>query len=144
MNDAATLLALAERVEALTGSDRDVDADIAVLAIPDRFFEAKRDWQGKRVIGELCPQPDAPPSRSTPGSGYSGFLLVPRYTGSIDAAVTLIPDGVEWNMSTIYNVARATVGLNTDHSENSENKSCLPAPAIAAAALRFLAAEMED
>jgi hypothetical protein len=71
-------------------------------------------------------------------------MEVPRYTGSIDGAVTLIPEGVEWDVSTIYNIARATIGLNTDCQGHGENKSCLPAPAITAAALRASAGTIDD
>ncbi len=63
------------------------------------------------------------------------------YTTSIDAAVTLVPEGAEWDLTTLYGVARVAVGLNMDEGPHyaSHEGGRLPM-AICAAALRARAA----
>ena len=68
----------------------------------------------------------------------------PRYTSSLDAAVTLIEDGVEWSVSNLYHVARAEVGMNFNTGPHyGEHKGAVMALALCAAALRALAHEAE-
>lgn len=82
------LLSLADRVEALTGPDREVDADIAVAIsndpaawvvrdIPSAIFTHKPGWW-----------------RDRDDKSHSA----PSYTASLDAAMTLVPDG--WRIYT--------------------------------------------
>ena len=40
------------------------------------------------------------------------FEVPPRFTSSVDAALTLVPEGVEYGISTIYDQAFVEVGLN--------------------------------
>ena len=63
------------------------------------------------------------------------------YTTSIDAAVMLVPEGAEWDLTTLYGVARVAVGLNMDEGPHyaSHEGGRLPM-AICAAALRARAA----
>ena len=68
------LRALAERVMALTGADREVDAMIAVaLGIGGNVIATPEGW----CVGGPSGQP----------------FLSPAYTASIDAAMTLVPEG---------------------------------------------------
>lgn len=79
-NDHETLLALAERCEKAEGSDRELDGLIAV------------------AVKAVDPR--------TKPSGLQGFGYVDRnqwacshvspYTASIDAALTLVPGGMDW------------------------------------------------
>lgn len=65
------------------------------------------------------------------------WLYVPAFTTSLDAAVTLIADGVEYSLSNLYWIARAEVGLNlNDGSHFGEHKGALMPMALCAAALR--------
>jgi hypothetical protein len=69
----------------------------------------------------------------------------PAYTASMDAVRTLIDPSDEWEVSTMYNIARATVGLNRDHQTSwpghGEHAGCDPVLALLAAALRAQEAE---
>jgi hypothetical protein len=81
-----SLLELAERCEKAAGPDRDLDIALA-LAQPNRFFNAGPYYEGAADrIGVI--QPDG--TRSLPGQGPD--MLVPRYTASLDAAMTLVDD----------------------------------------------------
>lgn len=44
---------------------------------------------------------------------WSGSLPNPLI--SLDAALELVPEGMEWDLSTMYGIARATVGLNAEN-----------------------------
>ena len=70
----AEVLALAARVEALTGPDRTVDQDVARAV----------GWVERRGHWDM-------PGGSRPW-GYS-WLDIPRYTASLDAAASLVPAG---------------------------------------------------
>ena len=63
-----------------------------------------------------------------------------RYTGSMDAVLTLIDPADEFELSTTYNIARATVGLNRDHQTAwpgyGEHKGGDPVLALLSAALK--------
>lgn len=64
----------------------------------------------------------------------------PRYTASMDAVRTLIDSADEWELTTIYGVALATVGLNRDHQTSwpgyGEHKGGDPVRALLSAALK--------
>lgn len=60
----------------------------------------------------------------------------PQFTTSLDAALTLVPEGSEWEISTLYAIARSAVGLNDGAGPwHGEHTGCLPALALCAAAL---------
>jgi len=110
MSDKATLLALAERVEALDGPNRNLDADIM------------------RAIG-LAGAPAV-------------FALVDAphpYTASLDAAMTLVPEG--WAVLMAFSEQRAVCDVHTaplgQHGTWPAHASAAtPALALCAAALR--------
>lgn len=66
----------------------------------------------------------------------------PRYTTSLDAAVTLVPDGAEWNLTNLYGVAHSEVGLNFSDGnwQTGRHIGGHLALALCAAALRARAA----
>lgn len=115
----AELLALAERVEAATGPDRALEEEIDLIAL-DLGWRAER----KEVPFDA-----------------------PRYTSSIDAAVSLVPDGWAWQVNshgtalcwpnTLDGPKRAVKGFSL-HDDGT------PANALAAAALRARAEEVGD
>jgi hypothetical protein len=92
MSDRTTLLALAERCEQTAGPDRLLDAEIALTqdyTFAQRYPERRQWWRrpdGRRVAHD--PRKDYPPN----------------YTSSLDAALTLVPEGRAW-----------TVGQNLHH-----------------------------
>lgn len=133
MADAAKLRELADKVEKLTEGDRTVDGLIYIATqIPaDR---AGRIDQDRGVVG-WWPK-DAP---------YVSAIDVPRYTASLDAAMTLVPEGCLWTMDS-FSAHGWSAGI-----WKSSNASWLvragrprqrkkPALALTAAALRARAA----
>jgi hypothetical protein len=82
------LLALAERVEALTGPDRNIDTEI--LWHVDRGVFSRGYWNAASGLPrplEAMPHPNA-------GLGWIGAQCsAPIYTASLDAAMTLVPEG---------------------------------------------------
>ena len=96
------LLELAEQVEAATGPDRELDCLIAVAALG--FFEVAPRWEGG-PIGYGYINKDG--ERIEPGHG--GDQLVRKFTASLDAAMTLVPEGVGAEILTI-DLRRANLG----------------------------------
>lgn len=87
-------MTLIERIEAATGADRELDAEIAVAArigLPggcDWAFKFPK-WEADRsgqvlIIGNV----------NGNGDYIAGKFTSPRYTAGIDAALTLMPDGL--------------------------------------------------
>jgi hypothetical protein len=82
-----TLIEMAERCEGLTGPDRETDEAIeralpptdARIQLPSLWNERAAKFHGSR-IGE-----------------YDGDDYIPAaYTASLDAAMTLVPEGYDW------------------------------------------------
>jgi len=130
------LLALAARCEA-EGPSRELDCYIhaalivkgAVRVVDPPIFIERRYYA-------------LPDGSTADWIGYDLLNISARYTTSLDAAVTLIVDGVEWSVSNLYHVARAEVGLNLNGGPNyGEHKGALMALALCAAALRARAEE---
>lgn len=130
MTDKATLLALAERVEALTGPDASTNADIL------RAF----GWTSGN--GGIAVRPD--------GSLSS---WVPDYLGSLDATMTLVPEGCLFHVRSLWDGPEtwgyAHVHTYAEDAEDCDGKRHLddyvgnaatPALALTAAALRAHAA----
>lgn len=100
------LLVLADRVEKLTGPDRELDAliDCAILfphlrpARPEDHKEHQRGYPPSK--GDIwCP---------------TGFLMARSYTRSVDDVLTLLPEGLEFEFTNLYGVAAVGMGLNTE------------------------------
>jgi len=73
------LLALADRVEAATGPDRDIDC----------WIENRLD------LAKFVPDSPAPH-----GGGWLDKRVEPKpYTASLDAAMTLVPEGAFWSIT---------------------------------------------
>lgn len=80
------LLSLISKLEAATGPSRELDCEIA-LAV---------GWGSEDQRAELRKYTDHA-SRIF----VAREIGVPRYTGSLDAALTLVPDGRPWSIGTI-------------------------------------------
>lgn len=111
------LIKLAERVEAATGPDRELDAEICRAA----GWEVVRDRHDGKDYYE-------------PVAGYS-WQPVPAYTSSLDAAMQLVPeDRPKW---AVTGRNSATVGMNGGEVGHIEWVfAATPALALCAAALR--------
>lgn len=110
---------LAERCEAATGPDWSLDCDIA------------------RARGYHVPNPPTGGGLAVP----TGSL--PRFTASLDAAMTLVPEGWFWRVghSTLYDGWAALNRVHPDHCNREDEafaKAATPALALCAAALRSL------
>lgn len=77
---------LAARVEALSGPDREVDVLIEIACGPDSA-KITRIMEGSplNTIHEIA--------RAADREGQAVFFRVPAYTASLDAAMTLVPEG---------------------------------------------------
>jgi len=138
--DKATLLALADRIEKLTGPDREVDRDI---------LRATSDKVVANTVGEGSPirASELPDDR-----WYDAiWAQVPCFTSSLDAAMTLVPEG-----TTIirFHLVPAVKGYDdTSPFWSVDIGTCVPdlvggtgatkAAALTAASLRALAAGRE-
>lgn len=126
------LSALADEIERLDGPSRHADTQIAILLDPD----------AQHIIGyESGPFPRKP--IYGPRSSFWDwardtsieppvFMAVPEYTASLDAAMTLVPEGFDWA------VFRTNGGL-TVHAwcgYRDDVFAATPALALCAAAIR--------
>lgn len=82
------LLSLAARVEALSGADREVDGLIASLLGAGQFSAMEVIAHANDAHGwgdpAMCPN----------WAGTADMFDVPAYTASLDAAVSLVPEGM--------------------------------------------------
>ena len=76
------------------------------------------------------------------GEVADDFDFALDYTTSLDAAVMLCPEGIEWNLTNLYGIAMADVGLNFSDGnwQTGRHKGGHVALALCAAALRARAA----
>jgi hypothetical protein len=119
--DREKLIELAERGAELAGPDRTVDAEIYVAV------------HGLVKTGALR-------------SDGSVRTAVPRYTASLDAAITLVPEGCQWSFDSHYGIARVFTYFSGDQGPDClehEAEAVTPALALTATALRARAAEQE-
>ena len=88
---------LIERLSALDGPDREVDTEIALLGgwclhPTDR----QRDDSAQSDRGYTCLDCGADSWGNTGPTGQRRGALLPHFTSSIDAALTLVPQGWFW------------------------------------------------
>jgi hypothetical protein len=130
----AAMLALAERAEKATGPDRELDAAIAV-AVCWRW----EGWsEGDLAVEEAAARSGmAYVADRVRNSTNSIWRLLPAYTASLDAAMTLVPEGED------YAIERVGGGHWCSVDANGERQPCVgaatPALTLCAAALRSLA-----
>jgi hypothetical protein len=122
------LITLAARCEAASGEmDRALDGLIGIAVNPAASLWTPDWWSGGP--NEYLRWPDLP-------SGESRYETVPYYTSSIDAAVTLVPDGAHWQVGRDVGPWAA---VWTKTRLPSHCLAATPALALCAAALRALA-----
>ena len=128
------LTKLAERVEALTGADREVDLEVILASgthVLERRGRDKKAWlyEAASDFRRLDPSP------------YSyGVFGLPRFTASLDAAMSLVPEGMKWRVDTHYNIA-GVFDYPFDpesgpYCKEYPGEGATPALALVAAALR--------
>jgi hypothetical protein len=133
--DKAGLVALADRVEALTKECGQTDREI-FAALGTHVFE-KRDRDKKAW---WYPVDD---SKWSPR--IDDYLKIPRYTASLDAAMTLVPEGHEWlrkcpDTMTVYRAPENDKAW----AVHIDASGATPALALTAAALRATQIEGAD
>lgn len=115
------LLALAERCEAATGPDRELDGMIAAA------FGLKHG-------------PDGGFCNDENGDYWTTDQCAARVTASLDAAMTLVPEGLHWIVSTTHPDGEAPpcacVGLPGSDEDSPLVRAATPALALTAASLR--------
>lgn len=77
---------LIERLEKVTGPDRELDAAIHERAVGLRMYDSIYERGG-----DLC-------LRYYADSTGPSYRRLPRYTESMDDAVTLVPEGLAWTL----------------------------------------------
>lgn len=131
-----TTAELIERLERAEAPSRELDAEIAALVHVDADgldFEAFPEPSGKVTI--YFP------------SKVKQAYAAPRYTASMDAALTLVPVGWEWSLYSAQSGFRPQAQLETEamrHREGFEPVSAFgatPAIALCIAALRVKEAD---
>ena len=128
----AELLALAARVEAATGPDRELDYAILRVLKPEY---AGSEWQpyadGLRHVNDSSDARTLPARETCPQ----------QWTSSLDAAASLVPEGWKWwTNSTAYGRCWLIVGDRVISTAQSA-QCATPALALTAAALRARAEE---
>ncbi|WP_294260762.1 hypothetical protein [uncultured Sphingomonas sp.] len=123
----AALLALAERVKAATAGDGrlSVEVEIAVLGYPEKAYDRRSaSWPSDRME-------------------FARQWLGSRYTSSIDAAMTLVPEGL---FARIYGEWPQAIIVRGEAGYPEVSRSCaLTMPlALTSAALRARAAMMGE
>ena len=125
-----TLLALADRVEGLTGGDREVDFLIAEALSAD-----KDHWLGCRVRQDRWfHMSDWKVEHPIP---VRWEWSQPLYTASLDAAMSLVPDDFNFSVDRIGSECGAVVN-RTPFTKTAaiSNRCATPALALTAACLR--------
>ncbi len=139
--DSKALLVLAERCEAATGADRELDC---LLWAEDNALTL--EWQGhclvagsQGVIGWIDPGKDQ--RNFSCNRSDRCFGRIKAYTASLDAALTLVPEGWQWVVSQQFGQPFAGCGGSpTDGWLAWHVDAATPALALCAAALRARAA----
>lgn len=130
---AEKLEALAVRCEQATGPDRELDGLVEVARDPMRetiLYNKPGRFPREAVRG---PVKDLVLS----GRDLADYINAPAYTASVDAALTLVPEGHFFAVSTHPRGAFAIVGATEDgEAGRSAEAVATPALALTAAALR--------
>lgn len=111
MTEKDTLTTLAERVEQASGPDRVLEAEIY------------RGLAGLPIYGVLTPQGEVADR-------------VPHFTSSLDAAMTLVPEGLDFGCGSKDATGKAWAWVGVFNGWDEIANAATPALALAAAALK--------
>jgi len=136
----SSLLALAERVEGLSGPCRTTDQDIGCSLGLFEIMPPKNAY----VRGIIFAKIEEDGSRTIPGNG-DGDALIPCFTASLDAAITLVPEGFEWMADNFDGPPGRRCSANVMRKEiDARGEAATPALALCAAALKARAQSGEQ
>lgn len=129
---------LAERVGGASGPDRELDAEIWLAVTPGATRKATIIPE-RKVDGKLRRGWTIDETREACGH----LIIVPAYTASIDAALTLVPEGRSWTITDPANADgnRSVFGhpsrchASVEGSPNQFDYGATPALALTAASL---------
>lgn len=132
----AGVVTLADRCEAATGPDRELDALIWCFLNGKRYIGHNQAYGSEDTQVEFT----EPPKRTRKVSGSYGLQHALQCTKSLDAAMTLVPDGCQWRVDSHHNMA-GVFEYYTDNEVGAsmreyEGEGHTPALALCAAALR--------
>lgn len=101
----ADLLALADRVEAATGPDRVLFIEIVVALDLRPEWLARQD--GQLWVDLSGSNPVLRWANSSIGQSHGNPSVddPANFLGSLDAAMTLVPEGCQWRVDSHYNIA---------------------------------------
>jgi hypothetical protein len=126
---ASELLALAERIEKATGPDRWLESEIW------RVVNGWPEEDGERFEDRTTAP--APWWRRDPNDRVA-FECAPEFTASIDAALTLVPQGWRFSVDNLNRAGPLAI-CEPDRGAYVRAEATTPALALCAAALRALA-----
>jgi hypothetical protein len=132
-----TLLGLADRCEQATGPDRELDCEIWADA-----NDLKLEWQGnclvagiEGVIGWIDPGEHS--RNFSTNRSATGPAAIPAYTASLDAAMTLVPEGYNGRLGWCKGAGYAELfNVAAGEGKGETHAAATPALALCAAALR--------
>ena len=125
-------MTLTDRLRAATGPDRELDLLIHEASGRCAHRSKAATLNFIKMIHTI--QRDGRFTCKDCGDDFYGFS-VPYYTASIDAAVTLIPDGMQWQTSSFGETAVIAESTPSHWTKYSESDHDNPAIAICIAAL---------
>lgn len=85
---------LVERLEKATEGDWELDKLIYELV------NFPTEWRGFKIVQQWTCANGTYGFKTEDGTRYANCISAPRYTTSIDAALTLVPDGLKWSVGT--------------------------------------------
>jgi len=122
---------LAERCQTATGPDRDIDGWIEALIVkpaePYVVGQGPGRFPAKPIMGVR-----ADVMRDIGGKDGADYIGAPAYTASLDAAMTLVPEGFDW----IIGHTNGGLTIHAEVGDREQRFAATPALALCAAALR--------
>lgn len=102
------------RLQAASGPDLVIDADIYARI---HGYEVYAHWNGVYAVFEM------------PGGGWEHLEALPAYTGSLDAAMTLVPENHGWNVGSTVGAfqQKAIVGAQEAYAATPAIALCIAA-----------------
>lgn len=130
------LVELAKRVEALDGPCRETDAEIA--------YAVRWRWAGWEDGDTRIEQRSLEYVKNAVlNSCNSIWQHLPAYTASLDAAMSLVPEGCQWGAGSRDATGTAWAWTGVTHDAAAISNAATPALALTAACLRALATQGE-
>ncbi len=139
---ASSLSDLIARLEKATGPDRETDLAIHLAVYSDseiaRLMSHRRGFDNRDGMAWEIGAGSVLYQNNSNGQCWSnGGYPLPAFTSSIDAAMSLVPDGMEKDFTDLYGTARVAVGINANPGPfYGEHKGGSLAIALCIAALR--------